>query len=213
MRLYANNFVAEFQSTEIVNKNFNHFIFLNYFINMKKTNQFFLLTAAFLLVAFTTMSAQRTTKPSGSTTTTSGSATTTTVSPDADIPAAMRDLCKNWQDAYNAKDLSALGTMYTDNVVLVEPDGTKSTVTREDVIGNLENDIVIGPDIRVIEVNFGSATVLPDGDVRLVGTFVTTTIDAKTGETSRETGVFDNVTTRVADGSYDLKQTSVTRNQ
>ncbi|MCB0525917.1 MAG: nuclear transport factor 2 family protein [Saprospiraceae bacterium] len=172
---------------------------------MKQTNQIgiFLLVALFLAAFSSPVLAQKTTSKSGdanSTTTSSGASMT------QDISTTMSEFAEKWQEACNGGDREALKAMYDEKVVVVAPDGTSKTISRDEVIHNLENDF-IDPGVD-ISLHAGNAFELPDGNVRIVGSYEVEVKDPKSGEMVKQTGIYDNRVKKV-NNNWVLTQTSV----
>ena len=82
---------------------------------MRKTFQFSLFIAAFLAVFTTSLAAQ-------------------------DTEQELFAFAQKWQDAYNAGDHAALATMYTQQVIANNEDGSTSTLTNEQIGAQFQSD-------------------------------------------------------------------------
>jgi len=175
---------------------------------MKKTSQFFtiLFTALFMAAFTSAISAQ--VSPASTTKTTSTS--TTTANAAGDMKTTMDNFAAKWQSAYNLKDATAMGSLYDKSVVTVSPDGTTKTVTKEEVIRSLESAFAV-PSQR-IEIKVGSATPMPDGKVRITGTYEVSRMDAN-GQIIKESGIFDHQTANQGNEIVLVKTSAVPNKQ
>lgn len=123
-----------------------------------------------------------------------------------DITMEVASLAKAWQDAYNRRDHATLGSMYTAEVTSVGQDGATSTITRSQIEEQFKSDFMTYN--TQTEVKIGSATLLPDGKARIIGTYTSSDINLKTGERTVETGTYDHVLVKQA-GAWKLTQVHV----
>ncbi|MDO8366538.1 MAG: nuclear transport factor 2 family protein [Saprospiraceae bacterium] len=180
---------------------------------MKKANQFSLvLTAAFFFAILATpMSAQlitrqATLKPSSTTTTTT---TTPTTSVDV-VTDEMKAMLDRWEKFYNTEKSAELGKLVTKDVTISEPDGDSRTMTRNEFVGNLENDFIV-PGSAEIDLSVTNVTIRPDGSALIIGTYTEKELDARGNVVSRKSGDFVDVAIK-EDGVWKLHEMTVDPN-
>jgi ketosteroid isomerase-like protein len=115
-------------------------------------------------------------------------------------------LAKAWQDAYNRRDHVALASMYTSEITSVGQDGSTSTITKAQLEEQFKSEFMTYN--TQTEVKIGSATLLPDGKARIIGTYTNSDINLKTGEKTVETGTYDHLLVKQS-GAWKLTQTHV----
>jgi len=121
-----------------------------------------------------------------------------------DLTQEVTAMAKGWQDAYNRADQATLATLYTNEVIFVDPaDGTSSTATKEQIVAGFERDFSAS-DLQM-EIKVMKVTALPDGKATVSGTFSGNGNNKKTGEKIAWSASYENIVVKEG-GQWKLSQ-------
>ena len=132
---------------------------------MRKLMSFSLLVAAFFALATMPLTAQ-------------------------DTEQELSAFAQKWQEAFNRGDHATLATMYTQEVVFLNADGTTNKVSSEQIGAQFEQDFKAAT--SEIDIKLTRMMSQPGGKVKISGTFSTKNTDSKSGETSDTNGTFNH---------------------
>lgn len=109
-----------------------------------------------------------------------------------DLKAELQGLAQSFQEANNRGDAEALNNLYTDEVVMVNPqDGSKTTITRAQI---KEQDILnFSLRVDVMNIVVDSAESQPDGKVKVKGSVTGMWTDKNTGAKTNYTGSYEHL--------------------
>lgn len=119
-----------------------------------------------------------------------------------DLKAELQALAQAFQEANNRGDAETLNTMYTDEVVMVNPrDGSKSTITRAQIKAqDVQNFGQVNDQMNIVVDSVESQ---PDGRVMVKGSVTGVLVNKKTGEKTNYSGSYEHLVVK-ADGRWKL---------
>ncbi|MDX2134124.1 MAG: nuclear transport factor 2 family protein [Saprospiraceae bacterium] len=120
----------------------------------------------------------------------------------------LRALAQAWQDAYNRGDVQTLGSMYADNVAMVNPaDGSLTTLKKEDIVAGFEKDF--SELDSKIEILVDQVATQRDGTAIVSGSFTQVDVNKKTGAKQTVSATYSHVCAQDA-GKWKLVKMQVT---
>ena len=122
-----------------------------------------------------------------------------------DAKKEMKAFAKAWEDAYNEGNTTVLTGMYTDEATSVNAtDGTTKTITRKERRDEFIKTFKESKE--KISVKVVGAETLPDGQVKLTGTYSGSSVNKKSGEKTKWSGSFEHIAVKQK-GKWKLTQT------
>ncbi len=122
-----------------------------------------------------------------------------------DAKKEMKAFAKAWEDAYNQGNTALLTSMYMDEATSVNvADGSTKTITRQERKADFAKSFKESKEKISIKVD--NAETLPDGQVKLTGTYSGSSMNKATGEKEKWTGSYEHIAVKHK-GKWKLVQT------